>query len=301
MQTRLGRFPERPVRSCLVALLSFAALVNVSHTQVPRSGPTIEIYKTVSGVKLTAHVFRPDGASRGGRRAAIILLHGGGWTDGDPEWTYDDAQRYAGLGLVAIAGEYRLSDRKTITPLEAMADVRDLVRWVRENASELGVDPHRVALEGISAGGHLAAGAAVFPHPEESKTSAVPDALILLSPAVSIAHDPWPQLLLGSRSEVKAISPVENIEKPLPPVLMIEGTADTETPLAGAQRFCDRAIQVGGTCEIHLFPGVGHLLTRNLDPHAQEEGPFDPAPEALKETYAEEAAFLLRIGFMKQP
>ena len=301
MPSRFGRYLPTRARSCLMLLSSFVAPVSLLDAQVPKPGPTIKVYKTVGGVKLTAHVFWPDGAGQVARRPAIILLHGGGWTDGDPEWCYDNAKRYAGLGLVAIAGEYRLSDRKTTTPLEAMADVRDLVRWVRDNASELGVDSHRVAVDGISAGGHLAAAAAVFAHPEESKTSAVPDALILLSPAVAIAGDPWPRLLLGSRSDVKAISPADNIEKPLPPVLMMEGTADTETPLAGAQRFCDRAIQVGGTCEIHLFPGVGHLLTRNLDPHAQEEGPFDPAPEALKETYAEEAAFLLRIGFMKQP
>ena len=197
MQSRSGRLTGTGARSCLVVLFSLAAIVSVSHPQAPKSEPAIQIYKTVANVKLTAHVFRPRENGGGEPRPAIILLHGGGWTEGEAEWTYDNAKRYAGWGLVAIAGEYRLSDRKTITPLEAMADVRDLVRWVRENASELGVDPHRVALEGISAGGHLAAGAAVFPHPEESKTSAESDALISLLPAVSLVHDPWPQLLLG--------------------------------------------------------------------------------------------------------
>jgi hypothetical protein len=41
------------------------------------------------------------------------------------------------LGIVSIAGEYRLSDQKNITPLEAMSDVRDLIRWVRENFASL--------------------------------------------------------------------------------------------------------------------------------------------------------------------
>ena len=78
------------------------------------------------------------------------------------------------LGIVSIAGEYRLSDQKNITPLEAMSDVRDLIRWVRENFASLGVDPNRIAAYGVSAGGHLAVSAAVFPHANESKISAVP-------------------------------------------------------------------------------------------------------------------------------
>jgi acetyl esterase len=230
---------------------------------------------------------------------AIIVLHGGGWNAGSPEWTYYDTQRFAGLGMVAIAGEYRLSNQKDVTPLEAMADTRDLIRWVREHAAELGTDPHRVAVYGSSAGGHLAASAAVFPHAEESKTSAVPDALILLSPAASIVGDQWPQRLLGTRADVKTISPAENITKPLPPMIIIEGAADTETPLLGVQRFCDRANQVGGTCELHVYPNLGHLLSRNLDPQAQEQGPFDPDPVASNAAHAAEDAFLARIGYTK--
>jgi acetyl esterase len=282
-----------------VILLLFAAVPNVSYAQVPSSGPEIMVYKTTSGAKLTAHVFRPAKSIRDRSRAAIILLHGGGWNAGSPEWTYDDAKRYAGLGMVAIAGEYRLSDQKNITPLEAMADARDLIRWARRSATELGIDPHRIAVYGVSAGGHLAAAMAVFPHEEESDISAMPDALILLSPAVSIADDHWPQSLLGSRSQAVDISPAENIKKQLPPILLIEGAADTETPLVAAQRFCERAKQTGGKCELHVYPHLGHLLSRNLDPHAQEEGPFDPDPGAVIDAHAAEDAFLAQIGYTK--
>jgi acetyl esterase len=241
----------------------------------------------------------PTGSGKGELRPAIVLLHGGGWNAGSPEWMYEDAKWYAGLGLVAVACEYRLSDQKNITPLEAMADARDLIRWVRQNATDLAVNPHRIAVFGVSAGGHLAASAAVFPHQEESKISAVPDALLLLSPAVSIVNDHWPQILLGKRAEVKEISPAENIKKQLPPIVIIEGAADTETPLAAVQRFCERAKQVGGTCELHVYPGLGHILSRNLDPQAQEQGPFDPDPAANADAHEKEKAFLVRIGYAK--
>jgi acetyl esterase/lipase len=282
-----------------IILLFFVAHVTISQAQNAASDPEILIYKTIGGTKLTASVFRPTENNADRARPAIILLHGGGWSTGSPEWIYDDAKRYAGLGMVAIAGEYRLSDQKTITPLEAMTDTRDLIRWVRQNAAKLAIDPHRIAVYGISAGGHLAAAAAVFPHEEESKISAVPDALILLSPPASIVGDHWPQMLLGTRAEVKDISPAENMTHRLPPMMIIEGSADSVTPLAGVQRFCEQAKRIGGICEIHVYPGLGHILSRNLDRQAQEEGPFDPDPAAVKNAHRQADAFLVRIGYIK--
>lgn len=277
--------------------LSFL-LCGLSLSQAPGGRPVIRTYKTVGTTEIKAHIFQPTDDTKGELRPAIIVLHGGGWNAGSPEWTYFDTQRFAGLGMVAIAGEYRLSNQKDITPLEAMADTRDLIRWVRVHAAELGVDPKRVAVYGSSAGGHLAVSAAVFPHSEESKTSAVPNALILVSPAASIVSDQWPQKLLGTRADVKNISPAENITKRLPPMIIIEGAADTETPLVGVQRFCERAKQVGGTCELHVYPNLGHLLSRNLAPQAQEQGPFDPDPTASNAAQSAEKAFLMNLGYI---
>jgi acetyl esterase len=287
------------LRVPIAALALSFLLPAVARSQEPTPQPIIRTYKTVGTTELKAHVFQPVDSTKRKMHAAIIVLHGGGWSAGSPEWTYYDTQRFVGLGIVAIAGEYRLSNQKDITPLEAMADTRDLIRWVREHSAELAIDPVRIAVYGSSAGGHLAAAAAVFSHDEESKTSAAPDALILLSPAASIVDDQWPQRLLGTRAEVRSISPAENITKRLPPMIIIEGAADTETPLPAVQRFCDRAKQVGGTCELHVYPNLGHLLSRNLDPQAQEQGPFDPDPTASNAAHAAEDAFLARIGYTK--
>jgi acetyl esterase len=287
------------LRTLSAVLTPFFVLLTSVDSQAQPQQPDLRTYKTVGSTELKAHIFLPTGPAKAKPRAAIILLHGGGWSTGSPEWMYGDAKRYAGLGMVAVAGEYRLSDQKDATPLDAMADVRDLIRWVRKNAAGLAIDPHRIAAYGSSAGGHLAASAAVFPHPEENKISAVPDALVLISPAVSLLNDKWPQLLLGTLAEVKDISPAENVTKRLPPMVIIEGAADTETPLASVQHFCDRAKQVGGLCELHVYPKLGHILSRNLDPRAQEEGPFDPDPAAVQDAHAKEDEFLRRIGYVR--
>ncbi len=286
---------KRPI--AILAL--FASCLFAVNAQDNDWQPQIHTYKTIGTTGLKAHVFVPASTAKAKSRAAIILLHGGGWNAGSPEWMYDDAKHYAGMGIVAVAGEYRLSDQKTITPLDAMSDVRDLIRWVRQNSADLRVNPHRIAVYGVSAGGHLAASAAVFPHAEESEISSVPNALILLSPAVSLMGDNWPRMLLLDRASVKDISPADNISKALPPVAVFEGDADTETPPHGVQRFCDEAKKAGGVCEIHLYPHVGHILTRNLDPHAQEMGPFDPDPAAMTDAHAKQDAFLRKMGYVQ--
>ena len=129
--------------------LLFALAAGLALGQNPKSisGPDIRAYKTVGSDKLTAHVFKPldNGPAP---RPAIVLFHGGGWNAGDPEWVYDDAKHYAELGMVAVAAEYRLSDQKAITPLDAMEDARDIIRWMHQNTSDLNIDPQRIAAFG---------------------------------------------------------------------------------------------------------------------------------------------------------
>ncbi|GGC01723.1 hypothetical protein GCM10011494_20340 [Novosphingobium endophyticum] len=96
-------------------------------------------------------VFRPIEDPNG---AAVILLHGGGWARGHRSATYGYARALAAAGFVAIAAEYRLVGEAAF-PAQ-VDDVRDAVRWVLHNAAELGVDPEKIALQGYSAGGHLA-------------------------------------------------------------------------------------------------------------------------------------------------
>ncbi len=90
--------------------------------------PQVHFYKTVGGVRLRALVYDPVG--RKDRRPAAVLFHGGGWYLGEPEWMAARAQRLASLGMVAVSIQYRLSDQRVTTPLDAMEDARDAIRWI---------------------------------------------------------------------------------------------------------------------------------------------------------------------------
>jgi acetyl esterase/lipase len=64
--------------------------------------------------------------------------------------------------MVAMVADYRVKSRNNVTANKCVADAKSAIRWVREHASELGVDPNKIAAGGGSAGGHLAAATATL-------------------------------------------------------------------------------------------------------------------------------------------
>jgi acetyl esterase/lipase len=197
--------------------------------------------------------------------------------------------------MVAIAAQYRLSDQKAITPIEAMADAKAVIRWMRANAESLGIDSKRIAAYGWSAGAHLAASAAVFDGDGEGP-SARPDAMILLSPAVSIDGDGWFQRLLGDRARAQDLSPDAHVREGMPPTLILQGDVDTVTPLAGVRRFCERMRAANNRCELEVYEGFGHLFTPAGTPDGGQPAP-DRATAAAAMARAD--VFLESIGFLR--
>lgn len=253
--------------------------------------PHAYVYREVDGQALRAFVFPPAHARA--QTSAILLFHGGGWVAGAPDWTFPAARRFADAGLAAIAVEYRLSG-ETVTPIDALDDVCAAFAWARKESSRLGFRG-RVAGYGVSAGGHLAAVSATIGCPGDTPAHRVgPDALLLWSPALDVAPDGWFAQILRGRAAGKDYSPVEHVRASTPPTSIVHGEKDALTPLAGSRRYCERLRALGGTCELHVYPGVGHLLTRNL---ANQESDFDPDPVAVADGIARHLHFLSTLGF----
>lgn len=95
-----------------------------------------------------------------GPAPVLLQVHGGGWTGGRRGWQGRPlVHRMAGEGWVVFDLEYRLSPRATFP--DQLIDVKRAIAWVRRHAAEHGADPSFVAVAGGSAGGHLAALAAL--------------------------------------------------------------------------------------------------------------------------------------------
>jgi pectinesterase len=89
------------------------------------------------------------------KKAAILIIHGGGWRSGSKAMFHVMAQHLAGLGYVCFTPEYRLST-EALYPA-AVYDIKSAIRWVRKNAAKYSIDSQKIAIAGHSAGGELAA------------------------------------------------------------------------------------------------------------------------------------------------
>ncbi len=97
-------------------------------------------------------------------RPLMVWCHGGGWAAGDLEGPEADAtsrEVAVRADAAVISVDYRLARGGVHYPIP-LQDVVAAYLWAREHAEDLGADPERITLAGASAGGNLAAGAALW-------------------------------------------------------------------------------------------------------------------------------------------
>lgn len=288
-------------RLCFILILTIAGVLTAGTIPAANNAalqPRAYVYREVDGQKLNAYVFQPQGENSGKPTAAVLLFHGGGWIAGRAGWTSREARRFAALGMTAVTVDYRLSAGK-ITPIKALDDTRAAFRWVRQYAVELNIDPRRVAGYGVSAGGYLVAAAATLAISggEIDGTSSRPDLLLLWSPALDVAANRRFVKLLQGRASAADYSPLEHASAATSPTCIINGDKDHITPLQKAERFRDRVIRSGGVCELYVYPGVGHLLTRDLK---NQKNNFDPDPNSRADGEAQLERFLRVRGYLSE-
>jgi acetyl esterase/lipase len=231
----------------------------------------IVIYKRINGHSLKALIYRNPRNNQNKRLPGFVFFHGGGWAIGKPEWGEDTCRRYSSLGFVSISFEYRLERKHHANALDAIRDAKSAIRWTREHASELGIDPNQIVAYGFSAGGHLASCAALIEGLDEQndnpEISSVPNVLIVKSAPIIIFQDNSHFTRIGGISSVKECSPIEHIRPNLPPTLLIHGSLDPYTPLWSVKEFEKQMKRFDNRCELHIYEGIKHL---DWDPVAGE-------------------------------
>jgi acetyl esterase/lipase len=249
-----------------------------------------EIVERAVGRDLGINIFWPDDNAK---RSAVILLHGGGWARGHRDDMHGYARILRARGFLVIASEYRLIDE---APWPAqIIDVKDTIRWVRRNADWLRIDPEKIALQGFSAGGHLAMLAAATAdkpifgedHPHPGGSAAVGAVVALFAPP-ALTRDMFPVRpppvadLLGDGDEevAKAASPLHHIGPSFPPTFLLNGMADPMMPYQVTLRLFERLTANGTKVDLHLYHG-----------HTHE---FSSLPSMLEPVQAEVALFLDR-------
>ena len=219
------------------------------------------LYKTVGQQKLFLHTFEPPEYQPSDRRAVFLAIHGGGWTGGRTEDFYPIAANFAAQGMLGISLEYRLANSgQGTTVFDCVQDARSSVRWIRENANRLGIDPAKIVVMGGSAGGHLALSTVLFEEINDARDnlafSATPNCLIMMYPVIDTSADGYGQSKIGKRWQ--ELSPLHRVRANLPPALFFHGTADSVTPFRGMQMFQKKSLDAGNQSKLIIHPGGRH-------------------------------------------
>jgi acetyl esterase/lipase len=223
------------------------------------------------------------------KRPAIVFFFGGGWTGGRLAQFEPQAIHLAGRGMVAARADYRVKSRHGVTPKECVEDAKSAVRWLRQNAAKLGVDPDRIVAAGGSAGGHIAACTALTPgieaEGEDINISSKPNALVLFNPVLRFQGVAQLMERIGNDEALgRAISPTMHLTKQSPPTLIFFGTADRL--MAMGEEFVQKSKELGHRAEMFLAEG---------QPHG-----FFNRPPWLEKTTARMDEFLVSIGYLEK-
>ncbi len=230
-----------------------------------------EVYKTIGDVKLKIYIYEPKGHKAGAKRPAIVFFFGGGWRGGTPKQFQEQCRYLASKGMVAMTADYRVSSRQGTKPFHCVRDGKSAVRWVRQNAKRLGVDPDHIAAGGGSAGGHVAGCTGTLPKHDEpgedAKVSSVPNAMVLFNPVLITAKAEGLKAFGGKLDRLAerlgvedsmTMSPYHNIRKGLPPTLVLHGKADTTVPYSTAEAYVKQVTKTGLRAELAGYDDMPH-------------------------------------------
>ncbi len=232
--------------------------------EVP-SPDTTECFSRIGDIELLADVYLADESKRNG--AAIILIHGGGWSGGKRADFLWHAHRLSLRGYMACTIDYRLI-KDALFPA-AMEDCQAAVKWIRSEAARFGIKENRIGAFGSSAGGHLAACLGVLddsgPNNISSKVNCVVD-IHGVHDFVVLAGEPLSDTLekfiggtFAEKPELwKKASPALHVNNNSAPMLIVHDPHDELVPYNQSIRLANALIKAERPMQFLPTHGSGH-------------------------------------------
>ncbi len=254
------------------------------------------VYSVVQGFRpMTLDVYRSKKTKGNSAPKPLILyVHGGGWMGGNTRASGAFSNfpavlaKLAGEGFVVASVDYRLSAE---APYPAqLQDVRAAIRFLKTNAAKYGIDPARTGIWGGSAGGHLAALAALTcgaPNIDPEGTKAAPgseciqaavtwygvfDAAAMVTPYAP--SNPLARLLRCDangcpKDALDNVSPSYFVDGKDPPFLLMHGEADSTVPASQSHAFEEKLKAAGVPVEAIYLAGADHSWLGKTGPETR--------------------------------
>lgn len=230
---------------------------------------------------LLARVYQPEGS---GPFPCVLDVHGGGWGSGDRLNNAVISEYLARCGIVVAAIDFRLAGEARYPA--SVADTNLAIRWLKSMAVDFKSRPDLVGGLGSSSGGHQLLLNALRPTDplyaslDRDRFRGI-DASLRFAVACWPVADPWARFLMASQSnkaalvrshaaywgsddEMKSGNPQLILDRReqthLPPLLIMQGTADDNLTPDMAARFSAAYRDRGGHAELDIVVGATHAF-----------------------------------------
>lgn len=205
----------------------------------------------------------------------MIYIHGGGWARGNNSSSKTLSQYMAKQhGVTGVRVEYAMAGQTGVTVETSVQDVLDALRYVKDHAEELNIDPERFGFLGTSAGSHLAAVAAMKTPGTKALVgySGIYD--LTTAAIVQKTRDENRIAYFKDRDDkvLRENSGLFLIPKKgsIPPAMLVCGTCDVTVEYDQSTEFAKALRNKGGEVKLDVYKNYDHNLTSKTSDKMEE-------------------------------
>lgn len=221
------------------------------------------------------------------KRPAVIICPGGAYRMTSDREAEAVAFKFLGMDLAAFVLRYSCAPARY--PV-ALLELAESVRYVRAHAKELDLDPDKIIILGMSAGGHLAASLGtlwtneLFTDHGYEKDMIKPNGMILCYPVITageFSHSGSFDNLVGEDQKLREFLSLEKrVTTATPPTFIWHTVADQSVPVENSLLFAQALRKHGIDFEMHLYPYGRHGLSLGTKQTAKKANYIEPAVQS---------------------
>ena len=242
----------------------FSLLVASLALTLPVQAETVRnvVYGQKDGLAMVMDVYQPEGNANG---AAVAYMISGGWMS-SPMMQNAYESMFVPLvdaGYTVFAVRHGSSPRYNV--LEAWGDVSQAFQYIGDSAADYGVDPARIGVSGISAGGHLSLMLGLSTDDQPHR----PAAVVAYMPPTNLRgmtgpNDNFPALNFDD-ALAPTVSPIDFASAGDPPVLLVHDDADDLVNISHSENMYEALESADIVSDFVVLEGAGHGLFTGAD------------------------------------